>query len=249
MNASADVFSGPVHAEASDISLLSFNATGEQRYLGPSSGSFFASYAAGILRSCAPYQVLGREEQGRVQASSESASSGGTDGQLPLHPSTMKLLQKSYEMWIIPLYPLISISRLNDLVARCAISQTAHPPGYAESSENTDDMVLFYLIMAIGAVNSALTLRQLRPEYVNAHFPDGIAMLPSSTLLYSMAMKHFQALAHDLQPKVPVIQMLLLVCVYSSHGPQGPSQWQLAGFAMRVRYTFRLCLCGQNRLQ
>jgi hypothetical protein len=47
-------------------------------------------------------------------------------------------------------------------------------------------------------------------------------------------MQAFQMLSVDLRPSISVIQVLLLACIYSSQSPLGPSQWQLAGFAMRV---------------
>lgn len=221
------------HAEASDISLLALNATGGQRYLGPSSGSFFASYAASILRSCAPGEAHIYSERAGVWTTTEPSLHSPED-QLPLQPDTVKLLQRSYEMWINPLYPLISLQKLSDLTARCANFQADHTEAPAPSSQNAGEMTLFYLIMALGATNRTRTLSQLRPDYISANLPNSMAVTPSSTYLYSLAMKYFQTLAQNLQPSVSVIKMLLLVCIYSSHSPLGPSQWQLAGFAMRV---------------
>lgn len=220
------------HTEDSNMSMLALNATGEQRYLGPSSGSFFASYAAAILRSCAPGQTHVHSEQ----AGTRNATKTPQDaiGQyLPLQSSTVKLLQKSYEMWINPLYPLISLDNLSDLVTRCAESQANHSESTPESIEQASEIGIFYLIMALGAMNCARTLSQLPPD-ASSELTSRTVATPSPTTLYSLAMQSFQSLSANLQASVPVIQVLLLVCIYSSQSPLGPSQWQLAGFAMRV---------------
>ena len=222
------------HAEASNMSILALNATGEQRYLGPSSGSFFASYAASILRSRASGHEHVYSEQACIRDATEISRSA-IEGQLPLQPSTVKLLQKSYEMWINPLYPLMSLHRMNNLVARCAKSQTPQPMGTPGTTEDTSEMTIFFLIMALGAMNRARTLSQPSLDDL-AEFSSPTAAPPSPAMLYSLAMQSFQMLSVNLQPSVSVITILLLVCIYSSQSPLGPSQWQLAGFAMRVGY-------------
>ncbi len=223
----------PNSAEASDISLLAFNATGEQRYLGPSSGSFFATYAASILRSCALDRAPLSTEEGHLQGN-ETFPLASKEGQLPLRQSMVKLLQKSFEMWVNPIYPLMSTWYLGDLVSRCHGFPATSTAGVARQPESSADRTLFYLIMAIGAANYSRTLKQLKSNDMSTAFRDVEEVSPSSAFLYSVAMESFAEIAQDLRPSVSMIQMLLLVCIYSSHNPLGPSQWQLAGFAMRV---------------
>ncbi|KAL6900582.1 hypothetical protein GGI43DRAFT_53246 [Trichoderma evansii] len=38
--------------DAADLGIVALNATGEMKYLGPSSGAFFAAYASALARSC-----------------------------------------------------------------------------------------------------------------------------------------------------------------------------------------------------
>lgn len=220
------------HAEGSNMSMLALNATGEQKYLGPSSGSFFASYAASILQSCAPGPTHVHSEQAGTRTATET-SQEAMEERLPLQPSMVKLLQRSYEMWINPLYPLISLHNLSELVTRCASSQANHPEFPSGSIEEASEMAIFYLIMALGAMNRARTLSQLPPDAF-PEFTSRTMAAPSPTTLYYFAMQSFQSLSANLQTSVPAIQVLLLVCIYSSQSPLGPSQWQLAGFAMRV---------------
>jgi hypothetical protein len=220
------------HAEASNMSILALNATGEQRYLGPSSGSFFASYAAAILRSCAPGQAQIYSEQAGVLTATDTSSAAIAE-QLPLQPSMVKLLQRSYEMWINPLYPLMSLHQLSELIARCASTQANHPVVPPETTDTTSEMTIFYLVMALGAMNSARTFSKLPPDML-AEFTIPTATTPCPAILYSLAMQSFRMLSVNLQPSISMIQVLLLVCIYSSQSPFGPSQWQLSGFAMRV---------------
>ncbi|GAB7328572.1 hypothetical protein MBLNU13_g00523t1 [Cladosporium sp. NU13] len=231
IEANPDAHDETPHAEGSNMSMLALNATGEQRYLGPSSGSFFASYAAAILQSCAPGQPHIYSEQPGIRSATE-ISRGVIEQQLPLQPSMVNVLQKSYEMWINPLYPLISLRNLNELVTRCAKLQAKHPEFSPAPTENISEMTIFYLVMALGAMNRARTLSQLPPS-ARSESTSQTAATPSPTMLYSLAMHRFQSLSANLQANVPVIQVLLLVCIYSSQSPLGPSQWQLAGFAMR----------------
>lgn len=228
-----DALYSPTNVEHSDMSLLALSATGEQRYLGPSSGSFFSSYATAILRSCAPGQPHIYSEQAGIWSNSKSLLAPN-EGQLPLQHNMVALLQRSYEIWINPLYPLLSLERLNDLVSRSTRSRAFQPTDLRRPSEDAGGITLFYLVMALGAMNRARTLSLLQPDYISTNFPDGVGNAPSPAFLYAEAMRSFQKLEHDLQPNLSVIQMLLLVCIYSSHSPLGPSQWQLAGFAMRV---------------
>jgi hypothetical protein len=200
------------HAEASNMSILALNATGEQRYLGPSSGSFFASYAAAILRSCAPGQAQIYSEQAGVWTATDTSSAAIAE-QLPLQPSMVKLLQRSY--------------------ARCASTQANHPVVPPETTDTTSEMTIFYLVMALGAMNSARTFSKLPPDML-AEFTIPTATTPCPAILYSLAMQSFRMLSVNLQPSISMIQVLLLVCIYSSQSPFGPSQWQLSGFAMRV---------------
>lgn len=156
------------------------------------------------------------------------------EGQLPLRPNMVKLLQKSFEMWVNPIYPLMSTRYLSDLVSRCHGFPTTSAAEVPRRPESSADTTLFYLVMAIGAANYSRTLRQLNSKDVSTGLWDVEAVSPSPAFLYSVAMESFDKIAQDLRPSVSLIQMLLLVCIYSSHNPLGPSQWQLAGFAMRV---------------
>jgi hypothetical protein len=149
-------------------------------------------------------------------------------------------------MWIIPLYPLISLQQLSDLITRCAKSQANHLTKPLQTFRNAGEMTLFYLIMALGAINRTRTLSQLLPE-VSANFSESMAATSSSATLYSLAMRYLQTLARDLQLSVLAVQILLLVCIHSSCSPLGASQWQLAGFAMRVRDAGK-SLCGNNHV-
>jgi hypothetical protein len=221
--------------EAADISLLALNATGEQKYLGPSSGAFFASYATELLRSCAAGQDSRR--RGSRGARVGDSPPNSRDEQCVLQPETVKLLQQSYEMWVHPLYLVLSIKMLNNITAECAEVQDAPLADCVRYPERATRMTIFYLVMALGATNHSNTVRQLRRDSGSENLTSRAVNPPSPTYLYSMALRYFDILAKSLHPSVSFIQILLLVCIYSSYGPTGSSQWQISGLAMRVDYT------------
>ena len=132
-------------------------------------------------------------------------------------------------MWVHPLYPLLETGELDGLVARCMARQS----GEATNPFQGQELSIFYLVMALGAMNRSNTVKQLRLGCPTATPSDRLV----SAYLYSEASKHLtNSLEHkQFRPSIAFIRIILLVCMYSSCGPIGSSQWQLAGLAMRVR--------------
>jgi hypothetical protein len=214
--------------EAPDIGLLALNATGESRYLGPSSGAMFANYAIALVQSSG----LSNQPERNRRPHSSTMNDNVTGANLheehqPLPPDEVQLLLGSYRMWVHPLYPLLDIESLERLVATCGTSQTSDA---TETQEQ--DMSLFYLVMALGAANRANTIKQLQLEPANYKPSDKTA---SSSFLFSMASQRLYLNAEGIRPSIMFIRTILLICIYSFYEPIGSSQWQLAGMAMRVR--------------
>ncbi|CAG9993105.1 unnamed protein product [Clonostachys byssicola] len=222
----------PARSDAPDISLLALNATGEQRYLGPSSGAFFSSYATALLQSCEP-SMASVLHPGKTRGANQ-AQARFRDDQLPLQPDAIALLKKSYEMWVQPLYPLLSHEALDDLANRCGKLQNAPFSELVQSPESCSEMAVFYLAMALGAANHMSTCTQLGSNQGRRGFQGASLPVPSSTRLYSVALQYLSTLGKDFHSSPAFIQILLLVCIYSSYGPIESSQWQMAGLAMRT---------------
>ncbi|CAH0023729.1 unnamed protein product [Clonostachys rhizophaga] len=222
----------PARSDAPDISLLALNATGEQRYLGPSSGAFFASYATALFQSCEP-AMASVLRPGKIGGANQ-AQARFADGQLPLQPDVITLLQKSYEMWVQPLYPLLSHEALDILAKRCGTLQNAPFSELVQSPESCSEMAVFYLAMALGAANHGSTCKQLGSNQGRRSLQEASLSVPSSAHLYSVALQYFSTLGKDFHSSPTFIQILLLVCIYSSYGPIESSQWQMAGLAMRT---------------
>lgn len=221
-----------LNMDAPETGLLALNATGELRYLGPSSGSFFATYAASLARSCVPSQNV------------RSHASSTTDNQISpertatvanvhhiLSSEAIRLLTHSFRIWTLPLYPLFSYKDLDSLVARCGSLQTTPR---TENTEQSRDLIIFYLVMALGSINASNTIRQ-RSDALSKP----THTVPSASLLYAKALELFEHDVQHLRPSVSLIQILLLISIYSSYGPSGFSQWQLAGLAMRASIGLR----------
>ena len=231
--------------DAPEANLLALNASGELRYLGASSGTFFASCAAALVRSSAA------NRQSRSQATAETARGATTisrsdlDPPILLSPHEIQLSLTSYEMWVHPLYPLFEPDTLRDLVN-----------GYADRLSNTPlvtstltvdqhiDMTIVYVVMALGATNRSNTIKQLRLDHHLHVEQAGSAPIPSPASLCALSLKHLENCLEDLQSNVQYIRMLLLFCIYSSYGPVGPSQWQLAGLAIRVCLAILSSFCS-----
>jgi hypothetical protein len=221
--------------DAPEASLLALNASGELRYLGASSGTFFASCAAALVRSSAA------NRQSRTYAPAETARGAATtsrptlDASVLLSQDEIQLVLTSYEMWVHPLYPLFDPGTLRDLVNRYA-DRLSNTPSMTSTFtvDQHMEMTIVYVVMALGATNRSNTIKQLHLDRHPLVDRVGSAPAPSPASLCAISLKYLDDCLEELQSNVQYIQMLLLFCIYSSYGPVGPSQWQLAGLAIRV---------------
>jgi hypothetical protein len=222
----------PAQNSAPDISLLALNATGEMKYLGPSSGAFFATYAAAVAQSIASDHAK-RSKSGVTRRQQEIAERGASfvpsEGHRSLSLAEAQHLLQSYRMWVHSLYQLFSSDFLDSLIQQCCTVQSSFSSQHGSQAGSSGDMTIFYLVMALGATNSLNTARQHPTE----HWP-GPSPQPSPQMLYAQAMQHFARYIQNIRSCISMIQIVLLICLYSSYGPIGSSQWQLAGLAMRV---------------
>jgi hypothetical protein len=218
--------------DAPEISLVTLKATGEMRYLGPSSGISFASYATTLARSSPvgqnPYNASSSVPDIRADITSKENE---------LHVLSFEhcqILSQSFRIWVEPLYPILDPGILDSIVARCAALQSVDITNRQEKPEQEMEMIVFYLIMALGAINHENTIKQLRVQPQQTAFQDSSTSKRSSVHLYSKALEHIDFNAQSLTPSIPFIQILLLISIYNSYGPVTSSQWQLTGLAMRV---------------
>ncbi|CAH0033157.1 unnamed protein product [Clonostachys rhizophaga] len=208
------------------LSLLALNATGEPRYLGPSSGSFIANYIALLARSLGPNQA-------RCRPPPPNSNNGdGREGAMTvadvhkaLSPDLARFLARSFQLWMLPLYPLFSNEDLDRLVTRCSDYETS---SQKKTFEQNCDMIIYFLVMALGATNAPHTLKETKePSQLDSS-------MPSASHLYGAALNLFEHSIQHHRPSVFLIQTLVLISMYSSYGPSGLSQWQLSGLAMRM---------------
>lgn len=235
--------------DAPEASLLALNASGELRYLGASSGTFFASCAAALVRSSAA------NRQSRTQAPAETVRGAATtsrptlDAHVSLSQDEIQLLLTSYEMWVHPLYPLFDPGTLRDLVNRYAdrLSNTPLVTSILTVDQHIE-MTIVYVVMALGATNRSNTIKQLRLDRHPLADQIGSATAPAPASLCAVSMKQLEYCLEDLRSNVQYIRVLLLFCIYSSYGPVGPSQWQLAGLAIRVGPAISFLSCSKTAL-
>ncbi|RFU73585.1 hypothetical protein TARUN_8655, partial [Trichoderma arundinaceum] len=220
---------------AADIGMLALNATGEMRYLGPSSGAFFAAYASALARSCISTQNLWNSpsdsQQTKVGGKMDMGAASNLDRLLA---GDISLFLQSYKMWIMPLYPILDSNDLDMLVARYNEGVEAHSSDSDRGLEKSTELMLFYLVMALGAINDANTIKQMRTLPQQEKPLDLSSPRPSPVSLCTRALQLIDYNSQRLHPSITFIQVIVLISIYSSYGPIGSSQWQLAGFAMRM---------------
>lgn len=222
--------------DAADIGMLALNATGEMKYLGPSSGAFFAAYASALARSCLSTKnsenislnsQQGETDREMVHRSADKPSSLSSDD--------INLFLISYKMWILPLYPVLNSDDLDLLIRTYAEETGEHDSQMRQGgSEKNIQLMVFYMVMALGAVNAANTSQQVRKQSRHKDLLSFEASRPSPISLCTRALQLIDYNSHILHPSVGLIQVFVLIAIYSSYGPIGSSQWELAGFAMRV---------------
>jgi hypothetical protein len=212
-----------------DISLLAFNATGELRFIGPSSGSFFAKHALNYAKSLIP---------DNDSASSQNASK--LVGPVPeavtrvVSPPVQRFLLESYLRWTHPLYALFDAQELRYLMDR------GRPLSFAFdaqlSTKDNASRAIFLLLLSIGAVfaeQSHLWSMDQEDENRESYKHAAVQGLRSEQL-FSAAANILDRLTPALNPRMFMIQIILLIAIYGSYKSSGNSVWQLSGLAMRV---------------
>jgi hypothetical protein len=95
-------------------------------------------------------------------------------------------------------------------------------------------LTTYYLVLALGVIHVSSkhpeNEQQSFRDYQNSNFSGGL----SSEALFIKALETMNFSSQTLQPSIPMIQIVLLICIYGSYKPSGNRQWQLAGIAIRV---------------
>ncbi|CEL03127.1 hypothetical protein ASPCAL04284 [Aspergillus calidoustus] len=211
------------------IPLLVFNATGEARYLGASSGSIFARFIANTARSVLPQGATGPGLQPHVYEPSPVNRSAVFSSTNWRKSATFPFLLRCYLKWVHSCYPLFLAQ---DITALESMSYSEEPP-----RESGDTTIIFYLIMAIGAVHA-------EQKHLLDHFQgdaglrqyqnDASTRGVSSEAFYRKAIGVLASEPSNLTPRISLVQILILISIYASHRPSDNEQWHIVGMAMRI---------------
>ncbi|KAL7931375.1 fungal-specific transcription factor domain-containing protein [Trichoderma chlorosporum] len=218
-----------------DIGMLTLNATGETRYLGPSSGVFFATYTGAVVRSCVfPQNLATAVFTSQRTHFGPQMGIGSVNGPFKLSSNDVHLFMQSYKMWILPLYPILNSEDLDMLT-----SEYNKRPNFGKSDacrrpEEATRMMLFYSVMALGAINAANTRKQLHEQHEQEKIAETSTLRPSPASLCAKAVQLMNHNTQIIHSSIPFIQVIALISIYSSYESVGSSQWQLAGLAMRM---------------
>lgn len=227
-----DNFSSAISAP--EISALALNATGETRYLGPSSGIPFTGHAAVITRRLLSSRAPEHDRRTSGNFVQSHMPLALTDQDRVYENGEVKWLVEPYVKWVQPLYPLFETATLEETVKTCQELEATDEHSHDHSPQHALRMAEYYLVLALGAVHSG----NVSDEAVRDQHSGDTPRLPSPkrdpTRLYLKSLEFFDSGSSDLQASILLIRVVLLMCIYGSHGKVGLGQWQLAGLAIRV---------------
>lgn len=230
-----DSFSAAISAP--EISMLALNATGETRYLGPSSGVPLASHAAATASSLVS---CGSSTQPNASATSRDGGQSRsavilTDQDKVQDEAEVDVLIHSYQTWIQPLYPLFEMEALCASMHEMREQEAAGIAHPDRTSKCRLQMAEYYLVLALGAIHHGRSTEQRRVDAEDLRSQPEPRRDPAR--LYLKSLEYFNTYAGGLPSSIPMIRVILLMCIYGFNGKVGNSQWQMAGFAMRVGFA------------
>lgn len=227
-----DNFSAAISAP--EISVLALNATGETRYLGPSSGIPFTGHAAAITRRLVSSRISEHVRTASENITQSHISLALTDQDRVFDSEEAERLVGAYLRWIQPLYPLFEAETLKATTRTCQELEAGNEHGHDHSLEHALKMAEYYLVLALGAIHDG----KINEQVEHREQPPDTRRRPSSkrdpVRLYLKSLEYFELGSSDLQPSILLIRVILLMCIYGSHGKASLGQWQLAGIAVRV---------------
>ena len=96
-------------------------------------------------------------------------------------------------------------------------------------------MIIYLLVLALGAVHVT------PPDHDSEELAGYLEYQEASSskklspdLFFIEAINRLDTMTHIMQPSIPLIQIILLICIYGGYKPSGNRQWQLSGIAIRV---------------
>lgn len=230
-----DNFSSAISAP--EISVLALNATGEARYLGPSSGIPFTGHAAAITRRLMSDRAHEHDRRTSRNCNQSQISLALTDQDRVYEDEEVQELVRSYVKWIQPLYPLFDSKTLEATVKTCQELEATDEHRHDPSAQRALNMAEYYLVLALGAIHSGNTNNEAVREEHSRDTSRLSSPKRDPTRLYLKSLEYFDLGSTDLQSSILLIRVILLMCIYGSHGKVGLGQWQLAGLAVRVSLT------------
>lgn len=227
-----DNFSAAISAP--EISVLALNATGETSYLGPSSGIPFTGHAAAITRRLVSSRISEHVRTASENMTQSQISMALTDQDRVFDSGEAEGLVGSYLRWIQPLYPLFEAENLKATTKTCQELEARNEHGHDHLPEHALKMAEYYLVLALGAIHDG----KFNEQVGHREQPPDPRCRPSPkrdpVRLYLKSLEYFELGSSDLQPSILLIRVILLMCIYGSHGKASLGQWQLAGIAVRV---------------
>jgi hypothetical protein len=96
-------------------------------------------------------------------------------------------------------------------------------------------VIIYLLVLALGAVHVTPHERDSEAQACYLEYQDSVSskkLSPDS--LFVEALDILDTICPAMPPSIPLIQIILLICIYGGYKPSGNRQWQLSGIAIRV---------------
>jgi hypothetical protein len=227
-----------------DISLLTLNATGEMKYLGPSSGSFFAKYASNfarrLLHNDGNGMSMSMELPSGIQSAQErllsSRACRAEDVNGHLTPRISKYLLGCYSTWVHPLFPLFAPSYIDSVLQPLCVGEYGlldHPVSGSDSTKVI--LIIHRLALALGAAHASASMSNDAEQASYLEYQDAVLTGKlSPDAIFINALDMLDRTSRTIHPSIALIQIVLLLYIYGGYKPSGNGQWQLAGIAVRV---------------
>lgn len=244
-----DSFSAAISAP--EISILAFNAIGETRYLGPSSGVPFAGHAAAMARHFTNRSSpLGPIDSPSNNGPPLASITLLTDHDVVQDVEEVEALVHLFRTWTQPLYPLLEVETLHASMMNCRELETVvRNDGHSLTFAQSLQMAKYYLVLALGAMHDGSATDGTAQTGQSRESQRRSYPRRDPARLYLKSKEYFDIGNGNTESSIPLIQVVLLMCVYGSHGKVGFSQWQLAGFAMRVSHAHGESCSGTDNLR
>ena len=135
------------------------------------------------------------------------------------------------------MFPLLDQSYTKVVLEPLSTNQNQEDATAPDHENQRVIMIIYLLVLALGAVHVTPHDHDTEEQACYLEYQDAYSSRKlSPDLFFVEALNHLDSMSQVMQPSIPLIQIILLICIYGGYKPSGNRQWQLSGIAIRVNY-------------